>query len=179
MPSTDEALRLGAGFEPSLEESQSRDQTLALLAETPAPFSHTQIQPGHITCSALVLHPDARPVLLVHHPRLRRWLLPGGHVEELDATLSDAARREAVEETSVRIDPGSIARLVGMDVHGIPAHKGDPFHLHHDLIFAMRAESEEITASEEAPEVAWCGIGEVAHYGLPDSIVRAFQRAQD
>jgi 8-oxo-dGTP pyrophosphatase MutT (NUDIX family) len=179
MPSTGEALRLAARFAASAEEEKSRELILALLEHTPAPFSRLQFQPGHITCTALVLHPDARRVLLIHHHRLRRWLLPGGHVEDGDETLSDAARREAVEETAVRIAPGSNALLAGMDVHGIPAHKGEPFHLHHDLVFRLDAESGEIARTEEAPEVAWCGIDEVGRYALPASIVTAFRRCAE
>jgi hypothetical protein len=64
-----------------------------------------------------------------------------------------------------------------MDVHGIPAHKGEPFHLHHDLIFALDAESMDITSSDEAPEVAWCGIDEMDQYDVPASIVCAVHRA--
>lgn len=179
MPSTGEALRLAASFAASAEEGKSRELILALLEHTPTPFSRLQFQPGHITCTALVLHPDARRVLLIHHHRLRRWLLPGGHVEDGDETLSAAARREAVEETAVRIAPGSHALLAGMDVHGIPAHKGEPFHLHHDLIFRLNAESGEIARTEEAPEVAWCGIDEVGRYALPASIVSAFRRSAE
>jgi 8-oxo-dGTP pyrophosphatase MutT (NUDIX family) len=115
-------------------------------------------------------------MLLVHHHRLLRWLLPGGHVEESDRTLADTARREAMEETAVRIAPGDMSLLAGMDVHGIPGRKGEPFHLHHDLIFALKAESSEISSTEEAPEVAWCGIDEVERYKLPASIVCAFRR---
>jgi len=176
MPSTGEALSLAASFAASAEEEKSRELILALLEHTPAPFSRHQFHPGHITCTALVLHPDARRVLLIHHHRHRRWLLPGGHVEESDSKLSDAARREAVEETSVRISPGSLPRLAGMDVHGIPTHKGEPFHLHHDLIFKLDAESGEIACTEEAPEVAWCKIDEVERYALPASIISAFRR---
>ena len=65
-----------------------------------------------------------------------------------------------------------------MDVHGIPARKGEPFHLHHDLIFAFRAKSEEFALTEEAPQVAWCGMAEFARYQLPSSIVRAPARSR-
>jgi 8-oxo-dGTP pyrophosphatase MutT (NUDIX family) len=177
MRSTAEALHLATSFAASPEEEKSRELILALLELTAAPFSRDQFHPGHITCTALVLHPDGRRALLVYHHRHHRWLLPGGHVEESDATLADAARREAVEETAVQIASGSVARLVGMDVHGIPARKSEPFHLHHDLIFTMDAESSDIACSEEAPKVAWCGIDEVDQYGVPASIVRAFRRA--
>jgi 8-oxo-dGTP pyrophosphatase MutT (NUDIX family) len=178
MPSTGEALSLATRFAASAEEEKSRELILALLEHTPAPFSRHQFHPGHITCTALVLHPDKQRILLVHHHRLLRWLLPGGHVEESDGTLADAARREAVEETAVRIAPGSLPRLAGMDVHGIPAHKGEPFHLHHDLIFALGAESGEIACTEEAPQVAWCALEEGERYRLPASIVCAFRRVR-
>ena len=176
MPSTAEAFHLATSYRALLEEEKSRELILALLEHTSAPFSRDQFHPGHITCTALVLHPDGKRALLVQHHRLRRWLLPGGHVEESDSTLPDVARREATEETAVRIAPGSMGRLAGMDVHGIPAHKGEPFHLHHDLIFAFDAESGEITSTAEAPEVAWCGMDEKDRYGLPASIVSAFHR---
>jgi len=172
-----EALALVRAFEASPEEEKSRELILSLLQFTPAPFSRDQFHPGHITCTALVLHPNRRRFLLMHHHRHRRWLLPGGHVEASDATLADAARREAIEETYVNIEPGGPARLAGMDVHAIPARKGEPFHLHHDLIFVFEANSEEFVPTEEAPQVAWCGADEFARYGLPSSITRAGARA--
>jgi len=177
MPSTAMALALSRAFEASPEEEKSRELILALLELTEAPFSREQFHPGHITCTALVLHPNGHQFLLMHHHRHRRWLLPGGHVEESDVTLSDTARREAIEETAVAIAPSGSATLVGMDVHAIPARKREPFHLHHDLIFAFDANSEEFAITEEAPEVAWCGMDEFARYQLPSSITRAVERA--
>jgi len=181
MRSTAEALALVRAFSPSPEEEKSHELILALLELTEEPFSRTQFRPGHITCTALVLHPDGRHVLLMHHHRHQRWLLPGGHVEESDAVLSDAAKREAIEETAVRIDgsigaPGTAA-LAGMDVHGIPSRKREPFHLHHDLIFAFHANSEDFALTAEAPQIAWCGIDEFDRYHLPPSITRAVERA--
>jgi 8-oxo-dGTP pyrophosphatase MutT (NUDIX family) len=177
MRSTAEALALVRAFEPSPEEEKSRELILALLECTEAPFSRDQFRPGHITCTAAVLHPDGQRVLLMHHHRHRRWLLPGGHVEQDDVTLGDAAKREAIEETAVRIAEPSAGILAGMDVHGIPARKGEPFHLHHDLVFAFSANSEDFALTEEAPEVAWCGMNEFARYQLPSSITRAVERA--
>ena len=103
MRSTPKRSALVRAFEASPEEEKSRELILALLELTEAPFSRDQFHPGHITCTAVVLHPNGRHVLLMHHHRHRRWLLPGGHVEETDVTLSDTARREAIEETAVRI----------------------------------------------------------------------------
>jgi 8-oxo-dGTP pyrophosphatase MutT (NUDIX family) len=178
MRTTAEALDLAIKFHPSPEDEKSRELILALLEQTEAPFSRHQFHPGHITCSAMVLHPDLQRILLIHHRRLRRWLLPGGHVEESDANLAGTARREAMEETAVRIAPASAGRLVGMDVHAIPPHKHEPFHLHHDLIFTMRAESEMIERTEEAPDLVWCVEEELDKYATPPNIIRAARRAE-
>lgn len=177
MRSTAEALTLVRAFPASPEEEKSRELILALLECTDKPFSRDQFHPGHITCTAAVLHPNGRQLLLMHHHRHRRWLLPGGHVEEDDVTLSDAARREAMEETAVQIAGAGRASLAGMDVHAIPARKGEPYHLHHDLIFAFSAQSEDFVVTDEAPQVTWCGLDEFARYALPSSIVRAAGRA--
>lgn len=177
MPSLQEALALVRAFEASPEEEKSRELILSLLEFTPAPFSRDQFHPGHITGTAVVLHPNRRQILLMHHHRHKRWLLPGGHVEQFDATLSDTARREAIEETAAKISSAEPAHLAGMDVHGIPARKGEPFHLHHDLIFAFSAESEDFVVTEEAPQVVWCGPDDFARYELPGSIRRAARRA--
>jgi 8-oxo-dGTP pyrophosphatase MutT (NUDIX family) len=182
MRSTSEALALVRAFHPSPEEEKSHELILALLELTEAPFSRTQFRPGHITCTAVVLHPDAshpgaQRVLLMHHHRHQRWLLPGGHVEEDDATLGDTAKREAMEETAIVIADAGHSTLAGMDVHGIPARKREPFHLHHDLIFTFNANSSEFALTSEAPQIAWCGMDEFARYRLPSSITRAVERA--
>src|ERR1700761_4799125 len=96
---------------------KSRELTLNLLRHTEAPFSRDQYAPGHVTGTALVLHPSDSKVLLMLHHRLRRWLLPGGHIEISAPSLADTAAREALEETRVQIDPSRQPVLVGIDVH--------------------------------------------------------------
>ena len=115
------------------EAAKSKELVLALLASSPEPFSRRQFNPGHITCTGLVLSPGRDRILLVLHRRLQRWLLPGGHVEPDDPVIGDAARREVVEETGAVLRAGSPPLLVGVDVHGIPVRRDEPFHLHHDL----------------------------------------------
>ena len=174
--SIDDALALVRAFHASPEEEKSRELIVNLLVLTSAPFSRDQFHPGHITCTAVVVHPAGDRVLLMHHHRHQRWLLPGGHVEPDDATLADAARREAIEETAVAI-AATAPILAGMDVHAIPARKGEPYHLHHDLIFGFTAESDRFAITDEAPRVTWCGAGEFARYDLAPSIIRAARRA--
>jgi 8-oxo-dGTP pyrophosphatase MutT (NUDIX family) len=153
---------------------KSVELILLLLECSPAPFSREHFTPGHITCTGLVLAPDGERLLLVHHRRLNRWLLPGGHVEPDDPDIADAARREVVEETGAILTPASA--FIGADVHGIPGRKHEPYHLHHDLLFHFRATAEALQVSEESHAVAWCAPSEFDRYDVPGNVRRAYQR---
>ena len=159
------------------EAAKSKELALALLASSPEPLSRRQFNPGHITCTGLVLSPGRDRILLVLHRRLQRWLLPGGHVEPDDPFIGDAARREVVEETGAILRADSPPLLVGVDVHGIPTRHDEPFHLHHDLIFRFEAASAAFQTSEEVREVAWCSVAEFDRYQLPGSLRRSYARA--
>jgi 8-oxo-dGTP pyrophosphatase MutT (NUDIX family) len=155
---------------------KSRILILGLLAHSPTPFSRIQYAPGHITCTGLVIHPSESKILLVHHRRLNRWLLPGGHVEPADANIWDTAAREVVEETGVTLNSSATA-LIGVDVHGIPPSKREPYHLHHDLIWIFQASSETLQCSVESRQVLWCRFEDFDLYDLPVSIRRCAARA--
>ncbi|MFI5571260.1 NUDIX hydrolase [Streptomyces sp. NPDC051740] len=107
---------------------------------------------GHVTAGAVLVRPDGR-VLTIEHRALRKWLLPGGHVEDSDATLQDAALRELAEETGIssdQVEPSADAP-VHIDVHSIPANddKGEPEHLHFDFRFLFRTTVDAVELQEE------------------------------
>ena len=166
-------------FDPGLDGSAAKSQALVLdlLRHTRAPFSRDQFTPGHITCTALVRHPVNDSVLFMHHHRLHRWLLPGGHVEGSDPSLAAAAAREALEETSVAIDLDTAPFLAGIDVHGIPPKRDEPFHLHHDLIWCFRALTDEIAESDEAPQVLWATAADWDRLAIAGSIRQSILRS--
>lgn len=107
---------------------------------------------GHVTAGAALVRPDGR-VLTIEHRALRKWLLPGGHVEESDTTLRDAALRELAEETGISGDQVEAADGVPLhiDVHAIPANdaKGEPEHLHFDFRFLFRTTADAVELQEE------------------------------
>jgi 8-oxo-dGTP pyrophosphatase MutT (NUDIX family) len=73
----------------------------------------------HPTSSVFVFSvSDGWRLGLIHHPRLGKWMLPGGHVEA-DETVAEAALREVREET------GLTARLLGAPAPPLPS--GFPF----------------------------------------------------
>ena len=156
------------------QADKSIELIVQLLECSPAPFSRDHFTPGHITCSGMVLAPNECAILIVHHRRLERWLLPGGHVEASDVSIVDAARREVIEETGANINEWSL--LAGADVHGIPAKRGEPYHLHHDFLFAFQATDDAIQVSEESHAVAWCSPEEFEKYAIPANVRRAFDR---
>jgi 8-oxo-dGTP pyrophosphatase MutT (NUDIX family) len=144
-----------------------------LLDQSPAPFSRDQFTPGHLTTSGLVVSPDGGRLLILHHKRLDRWLLPGGHVEPGDPTIEAASAREVFEETGVPVIGGVLG---GADVHGIPPKRGEPYHLHHDLLFCFRASTGVLRVSHESHAVTWCSPADFDRYRIPHNVRRAWAR---
>jgi len=153
--------------------SKSFELISMLLANSPQPLSRAQFTPGHVTTSGLVFSPEGGRMLIVHHRRLNRWLLPGGHIEPSDPVIENAAAREVLEETGVAVSGGLLA---GADVHGIPAKGSEPYHLHHDLLFWFRADTGDLRVSEESHAVAWCSPSEFDRYAVPENVRLAWQR---
>ncbi|MGH3313857.1 MAG: NUDIX hydrolase [Streptomyces sp.] len=127
---------------------------------------------GHITASALVIDPAGGRVLLTLHRKLLRWLQMGGHCEPEDATLADAALREAGEESGISgltLLPTGPLRL---DRHLTPC----AWHL--DVQYAALAPAGAVeTVSEESLDLRWYAYDEVA--GVADeSVVRLTERAR-
>ncbi|MFD6435323.1 NUDIX hydrolase [Streptomyces venezuelae] len=114
---------------------------------------------GHVTAGAALLRPDGR-VLTIEHRTLRKWLLPGGHVEETDTTLIDAALRELHEETGIARESVELDGAVPLhiDVHSIPGNpsKGEPQHLHFDFRYLLRTTADLVELQkEEVSAYSW------------------------
>jgi 8-oxo-dGTP pyrophosphatase MutT (NUDIX family) len=115
----------------------NRQRTLAFLTDHPQAVDGTY-PPGHVTATGLVLSADRSEVLLTLHARIGRWLELGGHLEETDAGLLDAAVREAEEE-------GGISGLAtGPDLFAVVVHENLPCRRapgtdHYDLYFRLFA----------------------------------------
>src|SRR5947208_4736332 len=110
--------------------------------------------------------------------------LPGVDVQRrLPVENVPGASRTAFrgQPKSVRLQPGIRVRLHPGMLFGISpescsasprnavrlAPEYAPYHLHHDLLFAFRALTDEIRVSEESHAVAWCTPAEFERYQLP------------
>jgi 8-oxo-dGTP pyrophosphatase MutT (NUDIX family) len=102
-------------------------------------------------------------VLLHLHRKLGMWLPPGGHIER-DELPDEAAVREVLEETGIRVrlvgdrredveDPVQLYRPAGVQLENI-----GPGHQHIDLIyFATPTGPTEIHPNYEEDKVGWYG----------------------
>lgn len=90
---------------------------------------------------------DNQKVLLLHHPKLQKWLPPGGHVEP-NETPPEAARREVLEETGLEFEfyldenlsidywnARSLERPYLCLLENIPAHGNSQAHQHIDFVY--------------------------------------------
>lgn len=131
-----------------------REAYLGFLAARPADACLRSCEPGHLTASALLLDHDARNALLTLHPRIGRWVQLGGHCEPGDATLADAALREAEEESGIGglyLEPEPLH----LDVHPITCSLGLPTR-HFDVRFVARAPRGVVERiSAESADLRW------------------------
>lgn len=114
---------------------------------------------GHATAGAILAAPGGC-ILHIKHLAMSRWLLPGGHLESVDRTLREAARRELAEETGIPltavVPTGDTP--IHIDIHPIPANdaKGEPDHQHVDFRFLFRGtiDVRQLQAGE-VTDAAW------------------------
>jgi 8-oxo-dGTP pyrophosphatase MutT (NUDIX family) len=119
--------------------------------------------PDHLTAGTLVIDESLDRVLLNLHGKARRWFAFGGHCEPGDATLADAALREAVEESG--IEDLRLDRVPAhLDEHavGFCDPRGEVHHL--DVRYVAQAPpGARHERSEESLDVRWWPVD-----GLPE-----------
>jgi 8-oxo-dGTP pyrophosphatase MutT (NUDIX family) len=145
------------------DEAGGRDAILRLVETEPACFSRHTFTPGHVTGSAFVVCPSTGLVLLHHHRRLDAWLQLGGH-DEGEHDPRATALREAEEESGLRDLVLLSDEILDLDVHPIPAGKGEPPHLHHDVRYALATETPGAISRDaaESIDLRWFTLADAA-----------------
>jgi len=172
----DKLIALVSAYEPcDALEKKHTENTLAFLQKYTDCTSTDNIY-GHITASAWVLSPDSTETLLTHHRKLNRWLQLGGHVED-DATIQEAALREAVEESGIEKIELVESKIFDIDVHVIPQKGSVQEHYHFDIRFLFQAESKKYTVSAESNELSWVKLGNVESIVKDESVLRMVRKS--
>ena len=141
-------------------EAGHRTLMLDLLASAADPFARGHFVPGHFTASCYIVDGEGR-LLLHHHRRLGRWLQMGGHVDG-DELPETAALREGREESGLA--DLELLDLFDLDIHTIPAAKGEPDHDHFDVRYVVRTRTPEAITLDraESNDLAWVTLGRAA-----------------
>ncbi|GAA0480096.1 putative MutT/NUDIX-like protein [Actinoplanes capillaceus] len=137
----------------------------------------------HLTASAVVL--DGRgQVLVVRHVLSRKWLYPGGHVENEDP--AHTAVRETHEET------GLLVEVVAAPLFSHPAVTTHPppvtivemgvrdaefgEHRHIDMVYACRPRAGTLAAQPgETTDVRWVPLDDIAGLDSPAELADLIQ----
>ena len=128
-----------------------------LIASDDQSLDRSRLQ-GHFTASALLVDPIRAQVMLVMHPRVKRWLQMGGHIESTDQSFREAALRESQEESGYsKIDVGESP--VQLDRHDVACKSptGEVVHsVHWDVQFLALLDSAQAReTTEEARTQCW------------------------
>lgn len=121
---------------------------------------------------------EKRSVLLFFHPKLKKWVAPGGHIEE-NETPVEAVLREVMEETGLQVElqnddrhwieewnAVSFPRPYFCLLEKVPAFNEHPAHEHIDLIYVGRPVGGTLLADSR---LRWYSLEEVL--GLSEEVV--------
>jgi 8-oxo-dGTP pyrophosphatase MutT (NUDIX family) len=158
----DAADVLGGWDHPEAQQRALRDAYLGFLGEHADGMSR-ECRIGHLTASALVMDENRTRVLLTLHPKVGRWLQLGGHVESADASLREAARREAIEEGGIA-DVTLSAVPLRLDRHPVPCAGAMSEHLDVQYLALVPADAQEVM-SDESDDLRWFDVT-----ALPDPL---------
>jgi ADP-ribose pyrophosphatase YjhB (NUDIX family) len=113
--------------------------------------------------------------------------LPEGHLTasawvldlEDDATLLEAAWREAREESGVGEISPVTDKIFDLDIHQIPERQGIAEHLHYDVRFLFSADRNlPLTISPESKNLAWVSLDKISELTREESILRMIRKSK-
>ncbi|WP_276505064.1 NUDIX hydrolase [Terrimonas pollutisoli] len=121
-------------------------------------------------------------VLLIHHKKFDRWMIPGGHIEPIE-NPNEGAIREVIEETGIKIHLISFIHQPMLVEDGewlfppeymyqqrIPASPKEGFHFHIDLTYIGVADNYDLSLnSKETYGVMWTSISKIKDLHLFDA----------
>lgn len=131
---------------------------------------------GHIVASAFIYGEKEKKFLVLFHKDLKMYLYPGGHIEENDKSVLDAAKREVIEETGITnfkvLLLHSMIIPVDISYHQTPYNSrlNLPSHPHYDFRYLFTIENiiDVKTDTLELGDYKWITMDELekdSHFG--------------
>lgn len=130
----------------------------------------------HFCASVFVIDPHTKKILLVYHNKFKKWVQPGGHIED-DETPEETALREVYEETGLKV------QLIGerfpreddfIRPLGIQKNRGSNGDVHIDITYAAIPINEIDTNNydDEIDKVGWFSREELEEINVfPDILI--------
>lgn len=126
---------------------------------------------GHVVASGFLYAKEEKQFLCLYHKDLKMYLYPGGHIDKLDKTVLDAAKREILEETGLdNLEPFFINYSIlpiDIDTHKIPYNERLhlPSHYHFDFryLFIIEKIVDIKIDREEHENYKWIKLEELAN----------------
>ena len=119
-------------------------------------------------CVTVYVMDDQKRFLMLHNRKLNRWVSPGGKVDRGE-TPDNAATRECLEETGIKIDlvgektpvDGGLPCPYGIQLNQVIPNLRD----HVDLIYLGRPHANQILnrSEREASDIGWFALEEISH----------------
>lgn len=144
-------------------------------------------QKGHLTVGAFLYCKAEDKFLVLYHKDLKMYLYPGGHIDEEDKSLIEAAKRELKEETALEklklflVNKQEIP--FDIDIHTIPFNERIlmPEHYHFDFryLFLISNIKDIVFDEQEFNDYKWISSKELSkdkNYGdIINKIKQFFQ----
>ncbi len=169
----DDAVAVLTRYQPSDDRQAELRGVYLTHLDAHADAMRRTCAPAHLTASTIVVDAAGERVLLALHRKAKLWLQMGGHCEAGDATLADAALREAREESGLDgldLLPGPVL----LDRH--PAPCSPAIEHHYDVMYAAVAPTGAVEAvSDESEALGWFAVTDLPE--PTDDAVRALVAA--
>lgn len=122
---------------------------------------------GHIVASGFVYAKKEKKFIMLYHNEFNRYVYPGGHVDQTDITILDAAKREIKEETGISnisevVINNNQLMPIDIDIHHIGYNQklNLPEHYHYDFryLFFVDKIEDVIIDKNESDGYKWVSV---------------------
>ncbi len=157
------------------QEEKLVNQFIYFITQNTHCFSRS-LKKGHLTASCWLWNEEETACLFTLHKKLKKWIQLGGHADG-QFSLLEVAIKEAQEESGIEEISAVSPEIFDISIHEIPAYKEVPSHLHYDVRYLLKVNSNApLIISEESDDLKWITLENFKNYPLDPSILKMRQK---